>query len=68
MEQNDRLFTEKEVKSILSMNMYKKLKDMLGSITISDEGILGTQIYWRLVRPWKEKDIGPVHRMNGFGF
>ena len=62
-----RLFTEKEVKSILSMDMYKKLKVMLGSITISDEENIGyPNIYWRLVRPWKEKDIGPVHRDEWF--
>ena len=62
-----RLFTEEEVKFILTMVMYKRLESMLGSITISDEENMGyPNIYWRLVRPWKEKDIGPVHRDEWF--
>ena len=58
-----RLFTKEEVDLVMSMNMYGKIKDMLGDIMISDEENIGyPNIYWRLVRPMKAKDVGPVHR------
>ena len=43
------------------------MKKLFGEIIISDEENLGYgNIYWRLVRPNKVEDIGPIHRDSWF--
>ena len=51
----------------LSSNLAKKLRKKYGEYYISDEDNLGwSNIYWRLVRPNKSSDIGPLHRDSWF--
>jgi len=46
---------------------YKELKNIFGEIEISDEENLGYgNIYWRIVRPFENSDIGPLHRDSWF--
>ena len=46
---------------------FNKLKDIFGDIDISDEEDLGYgNIYWRLVRPFQNSDVGPLHRDSWF--
>ena len=41
----------------------QSLKDIIGNFIISDEESLGYgNLYWRIVRPAEQNDIGPVHR------
>ena len=48
-------------------SFYFQLKTLFGEISISDEENLGYgNIYWRLVRPNKGEDIGPIHRDSWF--
>jgi len=62
-----RLFTREETDKILSMEMHDTLKNYLGEFIVSDEENIGyPNIYWRLVRPRKGEDIGPVHRDEWF--
>ena len=62
-----RMLTKDEVEKILSLNASGILKDFLGEFTITDEeNINYPNMYWRIVRPWKEKDVGPVHRDEWF--
>ena len=43
--------------------IYKELENIFGEIVITDEEELGYgNIYWRLVRPYQQSDIGPLHR------
>ena len=51
----------------LRSKFFNKLKDIFGTIEISDEDSLGYgNIYWRLVRPNKNEDVGPYHRDSWF--
>ena len=49
------------------LNFMRDIKESIGDFTISDEEKLGHgNVYWRLVRPGKATDIGPVHRDSWF--
>ena len=47
---------------IIETSFFKQLKNELGDIFISDEDEVGRpEIYWRLVRPLPNIDVGPIH-------
>ena len=51
----------------LGSNFYDSLTSQIGSFDISDEEDLGWgNIYFRLVRPSKPYDVGPLHRDSWF--
>ena len=55
------------VKNFLNSFFFLELKQIFGEIEISDEENLGYgNIYWRLVRPFENSDIGPLHRDSWF--
>lgn len=52
---------------IMAMGAIKNLLKELGSTRISDEQCLGyPNFVWRLVRPLRQSDIGPIHRDEWF--
>ena len=62
-----RIIGQSSLSKIMQMNFMCKLKDNLGEFKISnEEGIQSSEIYWRLVRPNKHEDIGPIHADKWF--
>jgi hypothetical protein len=62
-----RILPQKFLKEFLESTFFLKLRDLFGDIIISDEENLGYgNIYWRLVRPKKNEDVGPLHRDSWF--
>ena len=62
-----RILPYKFVHAFLDSFFFKELKNIFGEIEISDEENLGYgNIYWRLVRPFKNADVGPIHRDSWF--
>jgi hypothetical protein len=50
-----------------SSEFYILLRSLFGSLYVSDEENLGRpNYYWRICRPNKEEDVGPVHRDSWF--
>ena len=62
-----RIIGEANLTKIMQMDFVRKLRDYLGDFKISnEEGIQTAEIYWRLVRPNKHEDIGPIHADRWF--
>lgn len=62
-----RILSNKFASWFLKSNFCKRLSETFGDFIISDEDNLGwPNIYWRLVRPNAEEDIGPLHRDSWF--
>jgi len=62
-----RIITNNNLNKILKMNFIKELKNIFGDFKISnEEGIQSEEIYWRLVRPKIESDVGPIHADKWF--
>lgn len=57
-----RMLDETEVEAFKKLDFFLRLSQCYGSIEITDEESAGREnIYWRIVRPYKPTDIGPVH-------
>ena len=57
-----RILSPLAVREIRSMSLVKTLERELGSFEISDEEDIGhEEMYWRLVRPGTQTDVGPLH-------
>lgn len=57
-----RVLTEEKFNQFLKFKLIKKLSEIFGKFSISDENNLGYgELVWRLVRPNKKEDIGPIH-------
>lgn len=57
-----RCLPQNAVDEIRKMEFFKVLEDNYGKIEISDEDFIGREeIYWRIVRPNTNSDIGPLH-------
>ncbi len=57
-----RMLCEEEIKRFKSLLFYQQLITVNGNIEITDEERAGkANIYWRIVRPNKADDVGPVH-------
>lgn len=55
------------INDFLNSFFFQELTNIFGEIEISDEENLGYgNIYWRIVRPFENKDIGPIHRDSWF--
>lgn len=62
-----RIFNEKEIDLIKKMSFFCKLQDNFGPIRIANEEAKHSEeIYWRLVRPFKKSDVGPIHADKWF--
>ncbi len=62
-----RILPKEAVSEIRKMDFVSKLEEVFGPFEISDEENLGREeVYWRLVRPWAENDIGPIHADGWF--
>ena len=62
-----RILGKSSISKIMGMNFICKLKENLGDFKISnEEGIQSAEIYWRLVRPNNQEDIGPIHADRWF--
>lgn len=58
----NRILPHSAVELIRATSIIKKLQDVYGDFTISDEENVGREeIYWRLVRPNQPSDVGPLH-------
>ena len=63
----NRIFNKDVINNLLKTEFIKKLKASIGEFEISDEENIGYQnIYWRLVRPIPNIDIGGMHRDEWF--
>jgi hypothetical protein len=57
-----RIFNLDQYKKIRSFSLFKWLEDNFGNIGITNEELSEhEEIYWRIVRPNCENDVGPVH-------
>tara|TARA_B100000212_G_scaffold291863_1_gene233661 strand:- start:18 stop:773 length:756 start_codon:yes stop_codon:yes gene_type:complete len=64
---SSRILSRKFFEEFKKTSFYFELKKLFGDFEISDEDNLGYgNIYWRLVRPNKSEDIGPLHRDSWF--
>lgn len=68
---SNRVLPQKSVNQIKKLPFLSKLKEEFGEFTISDvydtEQHYGQEeIYWRLVRPNIESDVGPLHKDKWF--
>jgi hypothetical protein len=64
---SNRILDEKTIPEFLGLNFIEALKRELGDFSITSEDRLGThEIYWRLVRPNRSSDIGPLHADEWF--
>ncbi len=64
----NRLFTPEEVERVKGFEFLKAVRNELGEYRLSDV-VVGTEIqrgreevYFRIVRPGEENDVGPLHR------
>jgi ectoine hydroxylase-related dioxygenase (phytanoyl-CoA dioxygenase family) len=68
----NRVLPQPEVEKIKALNFIARLRDIFGDFGISDVVYGNTicqnqqEIYWRLVRPNVESDIGPLHADQWF--
>ena len=59
---NNRIFCNDDFLKVKDMAFMKKLSEVFGNFYISDESDLGFgNMYWRLVRPFEDSDVGPIH-------
>lgn len=57
-----RMLGETEIETFKRLGFYSRLVELYGSIEITDEEEAGKEnIYWRIVRPQRHSDVGPVH-------
>lgn len=54
-------------KQIVNTSFFSKIEKIYGKLTFSDMVEKGKpDIFWRLVRPMKKKDVGPIHADSWF--
>ena len=57
-----RVLSEEKYNQFLKFELIDRLSKMFGKFSISDENKLGYgELVWRLVRPNKKDDVGPIH-------
>ena len=62
-----RILPKKSVSEIRKLSFFNVLESEFGIFQISDEEGLGYEnIYWRLVRPGSQSDVGPLHADEWF--
>jgi hypothetical protein len=62
-----RVFSREEVREIIQMSLFSKLKEIFGSADVADiEGLGYPEIYWRLVRPGNPQDVSGIHADSWF--
>lgn len=62
-----RILGKEQCAEIERMSLFDYLRDEFGDFEVTDdEGSGYGEIYWRLVRPDAEKDVGPMHADNWF--
>jgi hypothetical protein len=62
-----RTLSEDDVLQFKKINLFKELEQKFGPVVITNEDKTRTQeIYWRLVRPNYENDVGPLHADSWF--
>ena len=63
----NRMLNLDDTKWFENTDSIKELKKRFGECSISDEDGLGrSNFYWRLTRPGKKSDVGPLHRDKWF--
>ena len=63
----ERILSIMDLSQFHETKIFSNIKDLIGPYEISDEENLGySNIYWRIVRPNKPQDVGPVHRDEWF--
>ena len=63
----ERCLSEQNVSIIKNFDFMKVLKETFGSFKITDEDEIGREeVYWRLVRPNCNEDVGPLHADSWF--
>lgn len=63
----NRILPPKAVIQIRNLPFIRHLEEEFGSFVVSDEENLGWEnMYWRLVRPDSESDVGPMHADKWF--
>ena len=64
----NRILPEKYLNILFdNLNIFKKLKKIFKEFTITDEEKIGYgNFYWRIVRPYPEKDVGTMHKDRWF--
>ena len=64
---SERLLSESSVKKIKKLNFFSTLQKYFGKIIISnEESIRKEEMYWRIVRPNTDSDVGPLHADKWF--
>lgn len=62
-----RLFNPDQLALIYQMPFFSTLESLIGSFTVTQEESYGfPEIYWRITRPNKKTDIGPIHADSWF--
>jgi len=62
-----RILGPSSLKKFFEMSFMQRLREILGEFHISnEEGVQSAEIYWRLVRPNNNKDIGKPHADKWF--
>lgn len=62
-----RLLNPVELSKFMSLDAIAKLRVLIGEFKISDEENIGRpEVYWRLVRPNCDSDVGPLHADGWF--
>ena len=57
-----RLLSKDQVESVFRTELFRDIANLLGKFNVSDEEDYGwPEVYWRIVRPNKSDDIGPLH-------
>ena len=57
-----RILPKKKSEKFIKLSFINELKKTFGNFKISDEYNVGhEEIYWRIVRPKKKSDVGPLH-------
>ena len=61
-DKSSRMLSEEEINKFKDLDFYQQLASCYGRLDITDEERAGRcNIYWRIVRPNKPVDIGPIH-------
>lgn len=64
---SNRMLGSKDVKALMGGQFYADLSNVVGDFRVTDEeGIGYGNIYWRIVRPGRIEDVGPIHRDEWF--
>ena len=63
---SNRLFSSRQVEALKTL-IYKSTEQSIGKFFISSEENSGyPQIYWRITRPNRPEDVGPMHKDSWF--